>query len=183
MDWYVYIFLGTLKPRCFRNRFLTLFLNVSYDFADRTSPKHRISLTRNARPRANHELDKIKQDQTRSTKRSPCISQQTPPIEREHDMPSPKMRGRRCHGAWRLQYQNWKWKYHYKPASESFSFCQFVVEGLVWFILQPPSKLTFEKWKKCNFELKVVHIYPFWLRICLPYTFDYAGAFPDSLEA
>ena len=46
---------------------------------------------------------RTRQDQTRSTKRSPSISQQTPPIETEHDMPSPKIRGRRCHAAWRLQ--------------------------------------------------------------------------------
>ena len=63
----------------------------------------------------------------------------------------------------------------------SISFFQFVVSlffsfGAFLFRLGINSK-------KFIFDIKVVYIHPFWLRICLPYTFDYAGAFLDSLEA
>ena len=36
-------------------------------------------------------------------KGSASISQQAPPAEPNHETPSPKMRGRWCHAAWRLQ--------------------------------------------------------------------------------
>ena len=35
----------------------------------------------------------------------------------------------------------------------------------------------------CNFDLKVVTIHPFWLRICLHPTFNYPGLDFDGLEA
>ena len=37
--------------------------------------------------------------------------------------------------------------------------------------------------EKLDFELKMVHIHPFWLRICLPPAFNYPGLDFHGLEA
>ena len=117
-------FWGVLEPTCFQYRPLTLpsiifygfwiDLGIVFEFFLRfcepnfAKTQNFLNTKREAKsqPRTRQDQTRsntIKQDQTRSTKGSLSISQQTPPIEREHDMPSPKMRGRRCHAAWRLQ--------------------------------------------------------------------------------
>ena len=58
-----------------------------------------------------------------------------------------------------------------------------VIKFIIFFLLFYHVVLSCRSYEMCIFDLKVVYIHPFWLRICLPYTFDYAGAFPDSLEA